>query len=179
MLFSGYWNEGAWELGDKATGLGYVKTGDLGVRDSNGLLYLVGRIDGGVKLPNGITVYPQDLESRIKKYHSDVEDVAISVIDRGDMTAVLVMRQSPSWEPVANTPQDQDQDPEIDRASKLLEEVLVWSTKDLIWYQRPARFMVVRKLDFPYDATGKSPDHAKLDALHAGGALHATALATS
>ena len=88
---SGYWQdteatrasfEGVW-----------YKTGDLGSLDEQGFVYLSGRKKDLIVLPNGLNVYPEDVELALKD-HPDVVDAAVvGVSDAGrtQVHAVLLL----------------------------------------------------------------------------------------
>eukprot|EP00756_Hemistasia_phaeocysticola_P058407 Hpha_TRINITY_DN35031_c0_g1::TRINITY_DN35031_c0_g1_i1::g.82766::m.82766 len=59
MLFEEYW-KGVAAGPDPTTG--YFDQGDVGLRDAQGYLYLVGRADDRMTLPSGLKIYPGEIE---------------------------------------------------------------------------------------------------------------------
>ena len=55
---------------------GWIKTKDLAELDENGFLYIWGRINDGIKLPNGDMVYLFDIANKIKE-HDFIDDALV------------------------------------------------------------------------------------------------------
>jgi long-chain acyl-CoA synthetase len=64
-LFKGYWND---PDGTAAahTPDGWYRTGDIGRLDDDGRLILMGRTKDIIVLPNGLNVYPEDIENALR-----------------------------------------------------------------------------------------------------------------
>jgi long-chain acyl-CoA synthetase len=90
---SGYW---------KGTGVasvldadGWFHTGDLGERDASGNLYFKGRQKNVIVTPEGLNVFPQDLEAELRKEAAVRDCVAVGLARDGNAEpcAVLLMRE--------------------------------------------------------------------------------------
>jgi long-chain acyl-CoA synthetase len=91
-IASGYWqgNELKPVLGEE----GWFRTGDLGALDEQGNLYFKGRKKNVIVTPAGMNVYPDDLESALRR-ETEVRDVVVvglPVEGNAEPCAVLIMR---------------------------------------------------------------------------------------
>lgn len=66
---------------------GWFKTGDMGVIDSDGYLYLRGRSKCMILGPSGQNIYPEELEAVINNFQYVVESLVIE--DNGALTALI------------------------------------------------------------------------------------------
>src|SRR4029077_9267695 len=64
-LFKGYWQDRA-ATAAAMTPEGWYKTGDIGRLDASGHLILMGRTKDIIVLPNGLNVYPEDIENALR-----------------------------------------------------------------------------------------------------------------
>ena len=64
-LFSGYWRDPA-TTSEAFTADGWYRTGDIGRHDASGHLILMGRTKDIIVLPNGLNVYPEDMENALR-----------------------------------------------------------------------------------------------------------------
>ena len=85
-VFLGYYNN---RKATKAafTNDGWFKTGDMGVMDSDGYLYLRGRSKCMILGPSGQNIYPEELEAVINNVNYVVESLVIE--DNGGLTALI------------------------------------------------------------------------------------------
>ena len=75
---------------------GWFHTGDLGERDAQGNFYFKGRSKNVIVTPEGLKVYPDDLERELRK-EPGVRDCAVIGIERdgnAEACAVLVLREA-------------------------------------------------------------------------------------
>ena len=85
-VFLGYFkNEQATEAA--FTDDGWFKTGDMGVIDQDGYLFLRGRSKCMILGPSGQNIYPEELEAVINNYNYVVESLVIE--DGGGLTALI------------------------------------------------------------------------------------------
>jgi malonyl-CoA/methylmalonyl-CoA synthetase len=110
----------------------WLRTGDLGRRDEDGCLWLVGR-RADLVLVGGFNVYPAEIEAVLRD-HPDVEDVAVVGRPDGDL----------GERPVAFF---------VARAAVEAEALDRWCRARLSAYKVPAAFHAVDAL--PRNATGK------------------------
>ncbi len=73
------------------TGDGWFKTGDMGVLDSDGYLFLRGRSKCMVLGPSGQNIYPEELEAVINNFNYVVDSLVVE--DNGGLTALIY----PDW----------------------------------------------------------------------------------
>jgi long-chain acyl-CoA synthetase len=64
-LFKGYWNDPE-ATAAAFTDDGWYRTGDIGRLDTDGRLVLMGRTKDIIVLPNGLNVYPEDIENALR-----------------------------------------------------------------------------------------------------------------
>ena len=73
---------------------GWLRTGDLGVVDSDGFLYIMGRSKNMILGPSGQNIYPEEIESKLNVMPYIQESLVISDNDR------LVALVYPDWDTV-------------------------------------------------------------------------------
>ena len=73
------------------TGDGWFKTGDMGVMDNDGYLFLRGRSKCMVLGPSGQNIYPEELEAVINNFNYVVDSLVVE--DNGGLTALIY----PDW----------------------------------------------------------------------------------
>jgi long-chain acyl-CoA synthetase len=92
---AGYWEKGAPRQAPKEND-GWLRTGDLGEVDAEGNLRFRGRKKNVIVTPAGLNVYPEDLETAVKKQPT-VLDCVVIPLDRGgnaEPCAVLLLNSS-------------------------------------------------------------------------------------
>jgi len=93
-LFKGYWDEP--ELTAASfTDDGWYRTGDVGHLDAAGRLILSGRKKDMIALPNGLKVYPEDIENALRI--AGIRDSVVLETKPGRIEAILLVpgRQGP------------------------------------------------------------------------------------
>ncbi|MGH9682487.1 MAG: AMP-binding protein [Candidatus Acidiferrales bacterium] len=96
----GYWKNGG--VTPVADAEGWFHTGDIGERDQQGNLYFKGRAKNVIVTPEGLNVYPQDLEAELRK-EPEVRDCVVVGADRdgnAEPCAVLLLND-PAADPGA------------------------------------------------------------------------------
>ena len=92
----GYWNDaGIQPVLDED---GWFHTGDIGERDAEGNFYFKGRRKSTIVTPEGLNVYPTDLEAELRK-EPEVRDCVVVGLSRdgnAEPCAVLLLRDSSS-----------------------------------------------------------------------------------
>jgi long-chain acyl-CoA synthetase len=134
---SGYWQGGAVQNSSaaKANG-GWLRTGDLGELDSDGNLRFRGRKKNVIVTPAGLNVYPEDLETALRK-QPGVRDAVVVPVDRDGNTepfAALLLHDGQEG------------------AARVAVEA---ANNSLAEYQRLRRWIIWPGPDFPRTSTGK------------------------
>jgi long-chain acyl-CoA synthetase len=134
---SSYWQKGALQDSSAAQeNGGWLRTGDLGELDSEGNLRFRGRKKSVIVTPAGLNVYPEDLETALRKQPA-VSDAVVIPLDRNgnaEPFAALLLRGGD----VA--------------AARLAIEA---ANNSLAEYQRIRRWIIWPEPDFPRTPTGK------------------------
>ena len=85
-VFLGYYKNRE-ATGNAFTNDGWLKTGDMGIMDSEGYLYLRGRSKCMILGPNGQNIYPEELEAVINNVTYVVDSLVVE--DSGGLTALI------------------------------------------------------------------------------------------
>jgi long-chain acyl-CoA synthetase len=86
-LFGGYWRDPA-ATAAAFTPDGWYKTGDIGRHDAAGHLVLMGRKKDIIVLPNGLNVYPEDIENALRT--AGVHDAVVVETQPGRIEAIVL-----------------------------------------------------------------------------------------
>ena len=86
-VFGGYWRDEA-ATAAAFTADGWYRTGDIGRHDEAGHLILMGRIKDIIVLPNGLNVYPEDIENALRT--AGVRDSVVVETRPGRIEAVVL-----------------------------------------------------------------------------------------
>ena len=139
-LMSGYWRQP--EATAQAIRNGWLHTGDLGYRDTDGYIYLSGRIKELI-ISGGVNIYPPQIEE-VLSHHPGVAEVAVIGLPDDQwgeaVTAVVVPRPGP-------TP--------------TLADVADWVGTRLASHMKPKRLILTDRL--PRGASGKVRKHLLLE----------------
>jgi long-chain acyl-CoA synthetase len=130
---AGYWQAGALQPCSEE---GWLHTGDLGTLDAEGNLRFRGRKKNVIVTPAGLNVYPEDLETALRK-QPGVRDCVVIPFERAgnaEPCAVLLL----------NEPSDSFAQAAIEAANSSLSE-----------YQRIRAWVTWDDVDFPRTSTGK------------------------
>jgi long-chain acyl-CoA synthetase len=107
-MMSGYW--GKPELTAQVLAGGWAHSGDAAEIDRNGEIVIRGRTRDRIALPNGLKVYPEDIEIILAE--SDAISAAVLIeAERGRLAAILIP---------AGTAEDDDLEAAVKRANTLL-----------------------------------------------------------
>lgn len=141
-IASAYWQGG--EMKPVAGDGGWLRTGDLGALDENGNLYFKGRRKNVIVTPEGMNVYPEDLEKALRAQPAVKDCVVLPLPREGNAVpgAVLLLRDTPGNPAEA-----------IKAANQLLAP-----------YQHIRQWLVWPEEDFPRTATLKPRTNAILEA---------------
>jgi long-chain acyl-CoA synthetase len=86
-VFGGYWRDEA-ATAAAFTADGWYRTGDIGRHDEAGHLILMGRIKDIIVLPNGLNVYPEDIENALRT--AGVRDSVVIETRPGRIEAIIL-----------------------------------------------------------------------------------------
>jgi len=133
---AGYWEQGSLQQAANENG-GWLRTGDLGELDANGNLKFRGRKKNVIVTPAGLNIYPEDLESALKKQPAVRDAVVVALASGGNE------------EPVAALLLNGD-------ANEQTASSAVFSANaKLAEYQQIRQWLVWPDFDFPRTSTGK------------------------
>ncbi len=85
-IMQGYYKEPA-ETSKVITEDGWLKTGDLGMFDNDGFLYIKGRSKNVIVGANGENVYPEEIESLINNFRHVAESIVLN--QKGKLVALV------------------------------------------------------------------------------------------
>jgi long-chain acyl-CoA synthetase len=100
-VFQGYWRDPA-ATAAAFTDDGWYHTGDVGRWDAHGNLILSGRLKDMIALPNGMKVYPEDIENALRV--AGLRDTVVVETAPGRIEAVVLPPGAPALAPGAPTP---------------------------------------------------------------------------
>jgi len=153
-LFSGYWRD----PGTSAavfTPDGWYRTGDIGRHDASGHLILMGRKKDIIVLPNGLNVYPEDVENALRT--AGIRDAVVVEPRPGRIEAVVLAPGSPVL-PNPGEPADATRAPEIGDPAKVraaIEAAVRAANRTLAVHQRVVAWRLWPDADFPRTHTFK------------------------
>jgi len=152
-VFDGYWQDAPATAAAK-TDDGWYRTGDVGRVDRRGNLVLVGRTKNIIVLPNGLNVYPEDIENVLADV--GLEQAVVIETAPGRLEAVVL---SPDAPPIitANTPAPAPPKTEAEMAAlrARIEPLIKEANSRLSQFQRLDGFRVWPDDDFPRTHTLK------------------------
>ncbi len=105
---------------------GWFKTGDLVEVDKNGDVFFKGRVDDMIVRPDGLNVYPYDIEEAVKSSSDLVKDCVVFGIEKDkstvDIHAVLLLDLKKINEQFIKVNKDKENTPKEIRPERLLED---------------------------------------------------------
>ncbi len=143
-IATGYWQ--GKELKPVMGQEGWFHTGDMGELDQQGNLYFKGRKKNVIVTPEGMNVYPEDLEAALR-HQAEVRDCVVVALSRdgnAEPCAVLILREG-----------------RLDPA-----EVVKRANQSLAEYQRMRRWYVWPEEDFPRTSTQKPRTNVIQEIVH-------------
>ncbi|MGD0018397.1 MAG: AMP-binding protein [Candidatus Limnocylindrales bacterium] len=153
-LFSGYWRDAATSA-SSFTSDGWYRTGDIGRHDESGHLILMGRKKDIIVLPNGLNVYPEDVENALRT--AGIRDAVVVEPLPGRIEAV-VLAPGAALLPQPGEPADATRAPEIDDPVRVRAEIdaaVRAANHTLAVHQRVAAWRLWPDADFPRTHTFK------------------------
>jgi long-chain acyl-CoA synthetase len=152
-VFAGYWQDDA-ATQAAMTDDGWYRTGDVGRFDKRGNLVLMGRTKNIIVLPNGLNVYPEDIENVL----SDVglEQAVVLETSPGRIEAIVLSPDAPPMitpnlpaPPAPQTPE------EVAALRARIEPLIRTANERLSQHQRLDDFRIWPEADFPRTHTLK------------------------
>ncbi len=153
-LFGGYWRDPATTAASFTTD-GWYKTGDIGRHDKRGNLILMGRKKDIIVLPNGLNVYPEDVENALRT--AGLRDAVVVETLPGRIEAVVLAPGDPIL-PQPGEPADLTRAPRIDdpfKARSTIEAAVRAANSTLAVHQRVVAWRLWPDADFPRTHTFK------------------------
>lgn len=140
-IASAYWQGG--EMKPVAGENGWLHTGDLGAVDAQGNLYFKGRQKNVIVTPEGMNVYPEDLENALRQQPGLRDCVVLPLPRDGNAVpgAVLLLRD----------------------ASSDAAQIIKRTNESLAEFQRIRQWLVWPEEDFPRTSTHKPRTNAILE----------------
>ncbi|HEX7612494.1 MAG TPA: hypothetical protein VF371_06935, partial [Candidatus Limnocylindrales bacterium] len=134
---------------------GWYRTGDIGRHDASGHLILMGRKKDIIVLPNGLNVYPEDVENALRT--AGIRDAVVVEPRPGRIEAVVLAPGSPVL-PNPGEPADATRAPEIGDPVKVratIEAAVRAANRTLAVHQRVVAWRLWPDADFPRTHTFK------------------------
>ena len=153
-LFGGYWRDPA-TTAESFTSDGWYRTGDIGRHDQGGHLILMGRKKDIIVLPNGLNVYPEDVENALRT--AGLRD-AVVVESRPGRIEAVVLAPGPPVLPQPGEPADATRAPEIGDPAAVraeIEAAVKAANRTLAVHQRVVGWRLWPDADFPRTHTFK------------------------
>jgi long-chain acyl-CoA synthetase len=153
-LFTGYWRDPA-TTATSFTDDGWYKTGDIGRHDASGNLVLMGRKKDIIVLPNGLNVYPEDIENALRT--AGIRDAVVMETVPGRIEAVVLAPGAPLL-PQPGEPAEATRPPEIGdpvRVRAEIEAAVRAGNATLAVHQRVVAWRLWPDADFPRTHTFK------------------------
>jgi long-chain acyl-CoA synthetase len=153
-LFGGYWRDPA-TTAASFTADGWYRTGDIGRHDERGHLILMGRKKDIIVLPNGLNVYPEDVENALRT--AGIRDAVVVETQPGRIEAVVLAPGAPVL-PQPGEPPDATRAPEIDDPAAVRAEIdaaIRAANRTLAVHQRVVGWRLWADADFPRTHTFK------------------------
>jgi long-chain acyl-CoA synthetase len=153
-LFGGYWRDPA-TTGASFGADGWYRSGDIGRHDASGHLILMGRKKDIIVLPNGLNVYPEDVENALRT--AGIRDAVVVEPRPGRIEAIVLAPGAPIL-PQPGEPADSTRAPEIGDPVKLrahIDAAVKAANHTLAVHQRVAGWRLWPDADFPRTHTFK------------------------
>ncbi len=152
-VFEGYWNDPAATAAAK-TDDGWYRTGDVGRFDNRGNLVLIGRTKNIIVLPNGLNVYPEDIENILSD--AGLEQAVVIETKPGRLEAVVLSPDAPPMiTPNSPAPAPPANDAETAQLRARIEPMIRAANARLSQFQRIDDFRIWPEADFPRTHTLK------------------------
>lgn len=151
-VFDGYWKDP--DATAAVMSDGWYRTGDVGRYDGRGNLVLSGRTKNIIVLPNGLNVFPEDIENVLQEV--GLEQAVVLETTPGRIEAVVLSPDAPPMVTANNpAPAAPQSDEEIAALRKRVEPLIKAANSRLSQHQRIDDFRIWPEADFPRTHTLK------------------------
>ncbi len=153
-LFGGYWRDEQTTTAS-FTPDGWYRTGDMGRHDASGHLILMGRKKDIIVLPNGLNVYPEDIENALRT--AGIRDAVVVETRPGRIEAIVLAPGEPVL-PQPGEPADSTRAPQIGDPARLrtsIDAAVRAANSTLGLHQRVDAWRLWPDADFPRTHTFK------------------------
>jgi long-chain acyl-CoA synthetase len=151
-----YWQGGAMRDATQEND-GWLRTGDLGELDVEGNLRFRGRKKSVIVTPAGLNIYPEDLESALRKQPAVRDAVVIPLETGGNAEPCAVLILSPKQVPIVGAELARPaRSAQLDSPDSIAQTAVDAANSTLADYQRIRRWLLWPDPDFPCTPTGKS-----------------------
>ncbi|HWH24840.1 MAG TPA: long-chain fatty acid--CoA ligase, partial [Candidatus Limnocylindria bacterium] len=151
-LFAGYWQDEAATA--EVLKDGWYHTGDVGRIDERGNLVLMGRTKNIIVLPNGLNVYPEDIENVLEE--CGLAQAVVLETAPGRIEAIVLSPDAPPV-PTANAPSPElpETDEEKAELKRRVDAIVREANRRLGQHQRIDGWRLWPEQDFPRTHTLK------------------------
>jgi long-chain acyl-CoA synthetase len=151
-LFQGYWKDP--RATTEVMTDGWYHTGDIGRFDERGNLVLMGRTKNVIVLPNGLNVYPEDIENVLEEV--GLAQAVVLETKPGRIEAVVLSPDAPPViTPTSPAPRPPETEEEKQELKKRVEGLVREANKRLGQHQRIDAWRLWPEQDFPRTHTLK------------------------
>ncbi|HEX9760123.1 MAG TPA: AMP-binding protein [Candidatus Acidoferrales bacterium] len=141
-IAAGYWQ--GKELKPVQSEEGWFRTGDLGELDAEGRLYFKGRVKNVIVTPEGLNVYPEDLEAALRRQPEVRDAVVVGLArERNAVPCAVLILRSPG-----------------DNSEAAAEQAVKRANESLAEFQKMRQWVVWPEEDFPRTSTQKPRTNA-------------------
>ncbi len=151
-VFPGYWRDPE-ATAEALDADGWYHTGDIGHIDANGRWHLSGRIKNIIVLPNGLNVFPEDIETALQD-HGLSQSVVLETTPGRIEAVVLPPGTLPMVRSDAPKPEPLDADG-LEKAKAEIERIVRETNRQLGQHQRIDGWRLWPEPDFPRTHTLK------------------------
>jgi long-chain acyl-CoA synthetase len=151
-LFQGYWQDP--QATAEVLRDGWYHTGDVGQRDTSGNLVLMGRTKNIIVLPNGLNVFPEDIENVLEEV--GLTQAVVLETAPGRIEAVVLSPDAPPMITPSNpAPKPPETEAEEKELSARIAELVREANRKLGQHQRIDGWRLWPEQDFPRTHTLK------------------------
>jgi long-chain acyl-CoA synthetase len=151
-VFDGYWKDP--EATAAVMADGWYRTGDVGYHDSRGNLVLSGRTKNIIVLPNGLNVFPEDIENALSEV--GLQQAVVVETSPGRIEAIVLSPDAPPMVTATSpAPAAPETEVETQALRKRIEPLIKAANARLSQQQRINDFRIWPESDFPRTHTLK------------------------